>query len=67
MYLLTGRIAPEYDKAELSVGGATVAGALQALTGAGAARLRQLYKEHGDLGDVAQVGLCNTYCALWGR
>ncbi|KAG2439579.1 hypothetical protein HXX76_004931 [Chlamydomonas incerta] len=53
LYLVTGRIAPEYDKTELNVGGATVSGALQAATGASAARLKQLYREHGDLGDVA--------------
>ena len=44
-----------HAQTELNVGGATVSGALQAATGASAARLKQLYREHGDLGDVAAV------------
>ncbi|KXZ42596.1 hypothetical protein GPECTOR_132g608 [Gonium pectorale] len=55
LYLLTGRIGPEYERLELNVGGATVGAALGAATGASGARLKQLYRELGDLGDVAQA------------
>lgn len=56
VYLTTGRIAPAYEpNGELHVGEATVAGALRDATGVGASRMRSLYRELGDLGDVAQA------------
>jgi hypothetical protein len=40
---------------DLNVGGATVSAALMEVTGTSRTTLRALYKQHGDLGDVAQV------------
>lgn len=54
-YLTTGKIAPDYKGQELNVGGATVAAAVTEATGVGRARLRELYNEAGDFGDVAQA------------
>ncbi|KAK9865080.1 hypothetical protein WJX84_011403 [Apatococcus fuscideae] len=55
VYLTCGKIAPEYENLELNVGGSTVAAAIVEATGAQRSRLREMYKEHGDLGDVAQA------------
>lgn len=55
-YLACGRIAPDHQGLELSVGGSTVAAALVASTGVARGRLREMYATMGDLGDVAQVG-----------
>jgi hypothetical protein len=56
VYLTTGKIAPSYEpNGELHVGEATVAAALRDATGVGAARMRTLYRDLGDLGDVAQA------------
>ena len=62
LYLMTGRIAPEYDGLTLNAGGASVAGALMEATGASRGRLRELYQQHGDLGDVAQAGHMRGAC-----
>lgn len=55
VYLATNRIAPDFEKAELNVGGATVAGAVAEVTGVSRQRLRELYTASGDLGDAAQL------------
>ena len=55
VYLTCGKIAPEYENLELNVGGSTVAAAIVEATGAQRSRLREMYKDHGDLGDVAQA------------
>ncbi|KAL4419767.1 hypothetical protein ABPG75_006865 [Micractinium tetrahymenae] len=55
-YLISGRIAPDYEPgAELNVGGKTVVAAITEATGASHARISALYRELGDLGDVAQA------------
>ncbi|KAL4435464.1 hypothetical protein ABPG77_006226 [Micractinium sp. CCAP 211/92] len=55
-YLLSGRIAPDYEPgAELNVGGKTVVAAITEATGTSYARISTLYRELGDLGDVAQA------------
>ncbi|MEW5298883.1 MAG: hypothetical protein WDW36_001957 [Sanguina aurantia] len=55
IYLLLGRVAPQHEGLELSVGGATVSAALGEATGSTRGALRALYTQHGDLGDVAQA------------
>lgn len=53
-YLAVGKIAPEYEQGmELSIGGSTVAAAVSEATGVTRAKLREMYNELGDLGDVA--------------
>jgi len=51
--LSMGRIANEYEGVELSVGGSIVSEAIRSATGTTAAEMRKLYKDTGDLGDVA--------------
>jgi len=54
LYLITGRVAPEWEDGKaLSLGGSAVAAALAEATGASKARLSELYRNCGDLGDVA--------------
>ena len=54
LYLITGRVAPEWEDGKaLSLGGSAVAAALAEATGASKARLSELYRQSGDLGDVA--------------
>ncbi|KAH7616567.1 putative DNA ligase 6 [Nannochloris sp. 'desiccata'] len=53
-YLAVGKIAPEYEQGmELSLGGSTVAAAVSEATGVTRNKLREMYNELGDLGDVA--------------
>lgn len=52
-YLTFGRVAPEHEGVELNVGGSTVAAALSEATGVSRARLREMYSQYGDLGDLA--------------
>jgi DNA ligase-1 len=54
-YLAVGRIAPNYEGAELNVGGSTVSKAIVAASGVSESRLSQLYQQLGDVGDVAQA------------
>ncbi|KFM27440.1 DNA ligase 1 [Auxenochlorella protothecoides] len=53
-YLATGKVAPDYEGLELSVGGGTVGAAIREAMGVSRQRLHQLYSQLGDLGDVAQ-------------
>eukprot|EP00191_Tetraselmis_sp_GSL018_P013531 CAMPEP_0177586320 /NCGR_PEP_ID=MMETSP0419_2-20121207/5006_1 /TAXON_ID=582737 /ORGANISM="Tetraselmis sp., Strain GSL018" /LENGTH=1454 /DNA_ID=CAMNT_0019076197 /DNA_START=342 /DNA_END=4706 /DNA_ORIENTATION=+ len=53
-YLACGKLAPDHENVELSVGGSTVAAAVVEATGTTRQRLRELYRDLGDLGDVAQ-------------
>eukprot|EP00899_Mesostigma_viride_P009391 jgi/Mesvir1/18453/Mv14307-RA.1 len=53
VYLCTNQIAPDFMNVQLSIGGALVAAAVSEVTGVPRARLRSLYAELGDLGDVA--------------
>lgn len=54
-YLVTGKLAPDYEGVEMSVGGSTVSAAVVEATGVTRQRLSALYKKHGDLGDVVQA------------
>ncbi|KAA6428449.1 MAG: DNA ligase [Trebouxia sp. A1-2] len=51
-YLTIGKLAPDYENVELSVGGSTVAAAVVEATGTSRAKLREMYNELGDLGDT---------------
>lgn len=53
IYLTIGRLGPEHEKLELGIGGSTVAQCVSDVTGASRQRLRNAYKEEGDMGDVA--------------
>lgn len=53
-YLVCGEVAPPYHPdMELSVGGSTVMAAVSEVTGVTRGRLRELYVQYGDPGDVA--------------
>lgn len=52
-YLAVGKIAPDYEGMELNIGGSTVAAAVSETTGRSRDKLRSMYVELGDLGDVA--------------
>lgn len=54
--MCAGRIGPEYVSCELNIGGSVVSSALCDVCGVSRSQLRDMYKQHGDLGDVAQVG-----------
>ena len=53
-YLVLGQIAADHEGLELSVGEATVAGAVREATGVTRERLSALYRATGDLGDAAE-------------
>nr|GMD51989.1 DNA ligase 6 isoform X1 [Ipomoea batatas] len=55
MYLCTNKIAPDHENIELNIGGSIVIAALEEACGAKKAKIQDLYKNLGDLGDVAQV------------
>jgi ATP-dependent DNA ligase I len=53
-YLVCGEVAPPFHPdMELSVGGSTVMAAVSEVTGVNRRRLRELYVQYGDPGDVA--------------
>lgn len=52
---MTGKLAPDYEGMEMSVGGSTVCAAIVEATGVTRNRLGYMYKDLGDLGDVAQA------------
>lgn len=54
-YLVTGKLAPDYEGVEMSVGGSIISAAVIDATGVTKQRLSALYKRHGDLGDVVQA------------
>ena len=54
-YLVTGKLAPDYEGMEMNVGGSVISGAVIEATGVTRQKLSSMYKELGDLGDVAQA------------
>ncbi|XP_020099451.1 DNA ligase 6 [Ananas comosus] len=54
VYLCTNRIAADHENMELNIGGGLVITALQETFGTNRARIKEMYKTSGDLGDVAQ-------------
>ena len=54
-YLVTGKLGPDYEGVEMSVGSKAIGGAIQEATGVTRQKLSSMYKDLGDLGDVAQA------------
>jgi len=54
VYLACGKLAPDHEGVELSVGELTVSRAVMEATGTSRDRMREIYRKLGDLGDVAQ-------------
>ncbi|KAH7373787.1 hypothetical protein KP509_17G075000 [Ceratopteris richardii] len=55
IYLSTNQIAPDYENVDLNVGGSTVAAAISEATGTPKSKIKDMYNNMGDLGDVAQA------------
>ncbi|KAH9306523.1 hypothetical protein KI387_010927, partial [Taxus chinensis] len=55
IYLCTNRIAPDHENVDLNIGGSTVIAAIEDAFGTPKTRLKEMYNNMGDLGDVAQV------------
>ena len=64
-YLVTGKLAPDYEGVEMNVGGSIVSGAVIEATGVTRQRLSAMYRELGDLGDVAQACRHNQALSLF--
>lgn len=63
IYLCTNKIAPDYENVDLNIGGSTVIAAIEDAFGTSKSRLKEMYNNMGDLGDVAQA--CRqTQCML---
>jgi len=52
-YLCTNDLSPSYEGVNLSIGGSTLSKAVMDCSGCSRSRMSELYKKHGDLGDVA--------------
>ncbi|GLJ09471.1 hypothetical protein SUGI_0110240 [Cryptomeria japonica] len=55
VYLCTNKIAPDYENVDLNIGGSTVIAAIEDAFGTPKSRLKEMYNNMGDLGDVAQA------------
>ncbi|XP_050372696.1 DNA ligase 6 isoform X2 [Argentina anserina] len=55
VYLCTNKIAADHKNAELNIGGSLVTAALEDACGTSRSKIRDMYNELGDLGDVAQA------------
>ncbi|XVF20689.1 hypothetical protein REPUB_Repub12eG0023700 [Reevesia pubescens] len=55
VYLCTNKIAAEHENIELNIGGSLVTSALEEACGTKRSKIRDMYNEMGDLGDVAQA------------
>ena len=55
VYLTMGKVAPDHDGVELNVGGKTVSDAVCEVAGTTRRKMSSLYKDMGDLGDVAHA------------
>ncbi|KAD4888374.1 hypothetical protein E3N88_20447 [Mikania micrantha] len=54
VYLCTNKIAPDHENMELNIGASVVSAALVEACGTNKSKIRDLYNNLGDLGDVAQ-------------
>ncbi|KAL8161820.1 hypothetical protein V2J09_013309 [Rumex salicifolius] len=54
VYLCTNKIAADHENMELNIGGSLVTGALEEVCGTSKSKIREMYNNLGDLGDVAQ-------------
>ena len=59
IYLLRGRVFPEYDSRELGISTQLVLKAISRATGVSSEEVLSLFKKNGDLGDVAMIMLGN--------
>ncbi|XP_062107460.1 DNA ligase 6-like isoform X2 [Humulus lupulus] len=55
VYLCTNKIAADHENKELNIGGGLVTSALEEACGTSRSKLREMYNDLGDLGDVAQA------------
>mmetsp|Transcript_20413 Transcript_20413/g.30552 ORF Transcript_20413/g.30552 Transcript_20413/m.30552 type:complete len:587 (-) Transcript_20413:119-1879(-) len=53
IYLCTNDLGPAFEGINLKIGGATISWGVMESTGVSRQRMRNLYKKHGDLGDIA--------------
>ncbi|PNT72587.1 hypothetical protein BRADI_2g46780v3 [Brachypodium distachyon] len=54
VYLCTNKISPGHENMELNIGGSLIISALVESLGTSRSKIHEMYKTHGDLGDVAQ-------------
>ncbi|KAL5571330.1 hypothetical protein UlMin_020927 [Ulmus minor] len=55
VYLCTNKIAADHENMELNIGGSLVTSALEEACGTSRSKVREMYNDLGDLGDVAQA------------
>ncbi|XP_058087232.1 DNA ligase 6 [Magnolia sinica] len=55
VYLCTNKIAADHENMELNIGGSLVSAALEEACGTNRSKIRDMYNNLGDLGDVAQL------------
>ncbi|XP_039054171.1 DNA ligase 6-like isoform X2 [Hibiscus syriacus] len=55
VYLCTHKIAADHENIELNIGGSLVTSALEEACGTNRSKIRDMYNDMGDLGDVAQA------------
>ncbi|XP_012491347.1 DNA ligase 6 isoform X1 [Gossypium raimondii] len=55
VYLCTNKIAADHENIELNIGGSLVTSALEEACGTNRSKIRDMYNDMGDLGDVAQA------------
>ncbi|XP_021296327.1 DNA ligase 6 isoform X2 [Herrania umbratica] len=55
VYLCTNKIAADHENIELNIGGSLVTSALEEACGTNRSKIRDMYNDIGDLGDVAQA------------
>ena len=59
MYILTNKVAPDYDTLELGIGDTVLFKALAEATGCTLAKLKTEFQSKGDIGLVAEANRCN--------
>ena len=59
MYILTNKVAPDYDSLELGIGDTVLFKALAEATGSTTAKLKVEFQNKGDIGLVAEANRCN--------
>ena len=59
VYLLTNKVAPDYENIELGIGDTVLFKALAEATGCTLAKLKQEFQTKGDIGLVAEANRCN--------
>ncbi|PON77470.1 DNA ligase, ATP-dependent [Parasponia andersonii] len=55
VYLCTNKVAADHENMELNIGGSLVTSALEEACGTSRSKVREMYNDLGDLGDVAQA------------